>query len=82
MLKNELLPGCFGIWDVRNAKLELMHEVEPVDILPNTCVESWGQLLRQAKLHGWKFKPAKTEFGFEEIVTGEHATMAGLYLSY
>lgn len=31
-------------------------------------LESWGQLLRQAKLHRWKFKPTKTEFGFEEIV--------------
>ena len=29
---------------------------------------SWAQLLQQARLHGWKFKPAKTEFGFEEIV--------------
>ena len=24
--------------------------------------------MRQVELHGWKFKPAKTEFGFEEIV--------------
>ena len=31
-------------------------------------LDSWGQLLQQARLHGWKFKPAKTEFGFEEIV--------------
>lgn len=36
-------------------------------------LESWGQLLSQAKMHGWKFKPAKTEFGFEEIVAvGAH----------
>ena len=34
---------------------------------------SWAQLLRQAQRHGWKFKPAKTEFGFEEIVAvGAH----------
>ena len=31
-------------------------------------LHSWSQLLSQAKVHGWKFKPAKTEFGFEEIV--------------
>ena len=31
-------------------------------------LHSWSQLLDQAKIHGWKFKPAKTEFGFEEIV--------------
>ena len=31
-------------------------------------LHSWAQLLTQAKLHGLKFKPAKTEFGFEEIV--------------
>ena len=30
---------------------------------------SWAQLLQQARLYGWKFKPAKTEFGFEEIVS-------------
>ena len=24
--------------------------------------------MKQAQLHGWKFKPGKTEFGFEEIV--------------
>ena len=31
-------------------------------------LNSWAQLLRQVQLHGWKFKPGKTEFGFEEIV--------------
>ena len=25
---------------------------------------SWAQLLQQARRHSWKFKPAKTEFGF------------------
>ena len=31
-------------------------------------LDSWAQLLRQAQLHGWKFKPGKTKFGFEGIV--------------
>lgn len=31
-------------------------------------LDSWGQLLRQALLHVWKFKHGKTEFGFEEVV--------------
>ena len=34
----------------------------------NALLDSWDQILRQAQLHGWKFKPGKTEFGFEEIV--------------
>ena len=39
MLKNELLPSCFGIRDVRNAKLELMHGLEPVDIFLSNRVQ-------------------------------------------
>ena len=37
MLKNELFPGCFGIRDVRNAKLELMQGLELVGIFLSNC---------------------------------------------